>query len=135
MLSSATAWSCSPRTPAFAMSMSSEILTSHPRQTAPSAVDLRWSPNSNETPRVILGSKSFTRKLLLGELGLTLNHEPLHPEPKPLTLNLKPEVGVKFECISPDIDEKAIRDPDPVFHQPLQGYLAHQKQRPPRTPQ
>lgn len=80
------------------MSLSSEILTTHPRQTAPSAAALRWTGPPGV--RVVLGSKSFTRKLLLGELG------------------------VPFECISPDIDEKAIRDPDPAV---LVMKLAHAK--------
>ena len=87
VLSSAAAV-LSARAPAFAASMSSgKILTTHPRQTAPSAADLRWKGPPGM--RVVLGSKSFTRKLLLGELG------------------------VPFECVPADIDEKAIRDPDP----------------------
>ena len=63
------------------------LATDHPRQTAEPSAQVRWL-----TPpgvRVILGSSSFTRKLLLKEMG------------------------VDYEIQSPDIDEKAIRDEDP----------------------
>ena len=67
------------------------LATDHPRQTAEPSAQVRWL-----TPpgvRVILGSSSFTRKLLLKEMG------------------------VDYEIQSPDIDEKAIRDEDPqVMH-------------------
>lgn len=59
--------------------------TDHPLQTSPPQDGLRWSPASSGNVRIILGSKSATRKLLLSSLG------------------------VKYEIVSPDIDEKAIR--------------------------
>mmetsp|Transcript_25706 Transcript_25706/g.63382 ORF Transcript_25706/g.63382 Transcript_25706/m.63382 type:complete len:308 (+) Transcript_25706:95-1018(+) len=59
--------------------------TDHPLQTSPPQAGLRWAPPAGTKVRVVLGSKSTTRKLLLSALG------------------------VVYDTISPDIDEKAIR--------------------------
>ena len=58
----------------------------HPLQTRP-ACTTEWSPPASAGPvKIILGSKSSTRKLLLSSMG------------------------VKYEIINPEIDEKAIRE-------------------------
>ena len=60
----------------------------HPLQTSPAADGIRWSPaaSAKGPVRVILGSKSSTRRLLLSSMG------------------------VEYEMLNPEIDEKAIRD-------------------------